>query len=168
MLVLLHLIEATFAATPIRPELHERFLDDAMFGGPIDELNTFFEKMIPIASSLGLTLNDRKCEIISDPDASFIPPLANFGQKLPRNRWTILGCPCGSFEFAEEFCTKVAERVTRRLQPLRQREPQLAFALLRFCGPFPSVSFYMRSCDGVFRRLRCAFFEVFAFSLIVP
>jgi hypothetical protein len=105
-LVLLHLIEATFAVTPIRPELHAWFLDDAILGGPIDELNTFIEKMIPIAASLGLTLNDRKCEVISDPDASFIPPLANFGQKLPRTRWTILGCPCGSFEFAEEFCKK--------------------------------------------------------------
>ena len=139
------------AAAGVSPlDVRAAYLDDLFFGGDVDATRAYFDFFSDAAAEVGLELNLRKCEVISD-DPECLARFPDISTHRSTASWELLGTPCGhSRDAAEAFVEKALRPATDKMRSLAQLpEPHVAFTLLRYCGSFPSAVFFARTVGPV-------------------
>ena len=123
------------------------YLDDGTFGGDIGAVKLVYETIRKEGPKLGLVINEKKCEIVSDAPAAVIRH--HFGDEPalhPLNDWCLLGTPCGDAEHIIMFVDKKLERAIAKVKLVGQiPDAMVRYALLRYCASFGLAVYYMRT-----------------------
>ena len=141
----------------LHPELWTAFyLDDGVLVGEGPHLNDALREAEARFKLLNLSLNIRKCTLLSPADRpveEHFNPLVG----IPLTKWetgqvlfdgqTLLGVPIGSTSSVTAAIKKCAESLKVIGEEITKLEdPQCAMSLLRYCVGFPQVNHLLRSC----------------------
>ena len=139
-------------ARSVRSNLNLWYLDDATIGGPARTVLEDAKKIISLFDSIGLSVNDAKCElyIINHSPVNREHTLNSFKSVLPsiscpdKSQWQLLGSPLLK-EGTGIMLDKKREDVDRFLVNLARIHPHQAFYLLRHCLSIPRLMYLLRS-----------------------
>lgn len=129
------------------------FLDDVSFGAPAPVARRLLDAFASVSLSAGLGLNLRKTEVVFHPDApddarALFPDVGSSSSSLS---FCLLGAPCGSSlaaaaAYVKDACVLQARKI-RLISKIPV--PQIAFALLRFCGAQPLGNYFARAVGPI-------------------
>lgn len=132
--------------------VHAWYLDDGLIFGCHDEVSKFIDRLETAAAAINLTLNRGKCEIIVPPSLSRVIPvsLSSIPSIRHADDWEILGVPIGTEDTLRRVSHAVATRISHQIEPFRLLpDPQVAYAMLRYCGTFPLGNYYARAIGAI-------------------
>ena len=122
-------------------EYNQWYLDDGALGGDVDDLIKAFQYIESLGSSIGLEINESKCELISNDDNV----KQRFRQEAPLVKHTdtssaiLLGSPIGGDESVDDVLTSKLEEFTRLCSSLAHLHSHDALFLLRNCFSVPKL-----------------------------
>jgi hypothetical protein len=141
------------AAVSSLPPFEAWYLDDGIVGGPIPVVTAYVSALQEECQKIGLILRPDKCHLITRQDQdthTLTPLLLSLGSRAPSTSWTVLGCPVGDETHARSTCDQLALRVTAKVARISSiPDPQVGYALLRFCGSFPLSNFLVRAVGPI-------------------
>ena len=121
------------------------FLDDGTVAGEQGAVARYVAALEAACAAVNLVVNRRKCEVIAHEDEDLVDAFSEYRRFTP-NDFELLGVPCGDDASVQARCEALAANVVRRLRVFsRLPDPQLVYALLRFCGGFPLSNFMARA-----------------------
>ena len=127
-------------------------MDDGTLGGDVDVLLGDLETVRKVGSYLGLTLNETKCELITeDPDVIskfriFAPSIMH----VRSHQATLLGAPIGDDDKVNEIISVKIDEFQRLANRLKQLSAHDAFFLLKNCFSLPKLQYILR-CAPCYR-----------------
>jgi len=141
------------AGLPQRLGFEAAYLDDASFGGTARDTREYFDRLVVALAARGLEVNFRKTAAVLHPAASAETRamFSDLGAQHSSEEFCLLGAPCGtSVAAAKVYVETRVARATRRCSLIgRIPDPQVAFALLRFCGAQPCANYFARAVGHI-------------------
>ena len=132
----------------IKTNYRQWYLDDGALGGRADELIQAFEYVRTEGAKIGLLVNERKCELITN-DASVIQRFQSIAPGViivePATA-ILLGAPVGGEQSVDLILEKKLSELKRLSDRLRQLNAHDVFYLLRHCFSLPKLQ-YTLSCS---------------------
>jgi len=122
------------------------YMDDGSLGGEVDVLIEDFETVRRIGSTLGLLLNEHKCELVTD-DMEVVEKFRVIAPTIIHvniSRANLLGAPIGSLEEIDVVLTKKISEFQRLTSRLKQLCAHDAFFLLKNCFSLPKLQYILR------------------------
>ena len=120
------------------------YLDDLTLGGTPDVVHDDLVNLRAASAQLGLSLNDRKCEVVLSSPATHLPPGLQHLQHIPVSEATLLGVPL----LRDQALNQVLAEKVRVLGVLSSRLPHLeyynAITILRHSLALPSLQHLLR------------------------
>jgi hypothetical protein len=141
------------------------FLDDGTVAGDAGAVGRYIAELEAACRAFGLDFNRGKCEVIARPGDA-IPECFNDFRRFDTTKFELLGVPCGDDASVVERCDELAAAIQKRLKLLGHlSDPQVVYALLRYCGGFPLANFMARAAGplgaAAFRDIDAATLRAF-------
>ena len=128
------------------------YMDDGSLGGDVDGLIKDFLLLQQIGSSIGLELNESKCELITDDLDVLLKfrAIAPSIQHISVSRSVLLGAPIGNSEGIDASLSNKLVEFQRLANKLKQLSAHDAFFLLKNCFSLPKLQYILRCapCSG--------------------
>src|SRR6218665_2546232 len=119
------------------------YLDDISLGGNLDQIRIDLSTIANLELSMGLRLNRRKCEYLSDSQLTY-EEFANF-QRVDRGTLTLLGAPLFKGNALYLALQDHSDTQDLALKNLISLQAQGALILLRSCFGAPKLTYLLRS-----------------------
>lgn len=138
--------------------LNKWYLDDGNIVAPFPILRDVLSFVENFSTSLGLTVNRSKSELIG---LSSPPPSDMFPQVICKQSCCeVLGSPIGSAAFCNAHVTRKLSKSISLIEMLPQLDDtQMAFSLLRSCCNFGKIVFFLRTTPSHLISDACTFFD---------
>ena len=123
------------------------YADDGCLGAAPASLRAVVDAFTLHGPEFGLQINEEKCEVVTRTGAP-LAELPGVTHVASLADWSLLGAPCGGDAQRERVSRTVAASLARKLRLLARvaaEDLQMAFVLLRCCGAFPSLVFFLRA-----------------------
>jgi len=130
--------------TSLSCEMTIGYLDDISLGGTEASVESAVEKIRSQGSSLGLSLNVSKCELISHSGSSNASGLKDFIHILPKEA-TLLGAPLSNSDAMDKMLASRCEDLERAISRLKLLSAHDSLTLLRFSFSAPKIMHTLRS-----------------------
>jgi len=127
------------------------YLDDGALGGPVDELIQAFQFIKTQGATIGLLVNECKCELITN-DVSVIERFRSIAPEVTvvdPAMAILLGAPVGGEQAVDFVLGKKLEELERLSNRLKHLNAHDAFYLLRNCFSLPKLQYTLR-CSPCF------------------
>ena len=131
----------------IKSEFNCWYMDDGTIGGTVEQLITDFNTIVAESMKLGLVVNVRKCEIITD-DIHVVEKfkvVAPGIKHVKSSAATLLGAPIGGEQSVDEILTTKLFELRRLSSRLSLLDAHDALFLLKNCFSIPKLSYTLRS-----------------------
>jgi hypothetical protein len=122
------------------------YMDDGTLGGDVDVLIKDFETVRQVGSSLGLLLNEQKCELITD-DKDVLDKFRSIAPSIlhvSTSQAMLLGAPIGSNAAIDTILSKKLLEFRLMADRLKQLRAHDAFFLLKNCFSLPKLQYILR------------------------
>src|SRR6218665_1713189 len=119
------------------------YLDDTSLGGNLDQIRIDLSTIANLELSMGLRLNRRKCEYLSDSQLTHAE-FANF-QRMDRGTLTLLGAPLFRGNALYLALQNHSDTLDLALKNLISLQAQGALILLQSCFGAPKLTYLLRS-----------------------
>ena len=139
-------LNESVTASRLRESFNSWYLDDGSLGGVVSSLLRDLEIIKRVGPSVGLLLNEDKCEIVTDDDSvvadiqSVLPRVRH----VPRSEAVLLGAPVGDETSVDTVLhSKLVDfrRLASRLITLNAHD---ALFLLKICFGLPKLLYTLR------------------------
>ena len=122
------------------------YMDDGTLGGDVDVLINDFLVLQQLGSSMGLELNESKCELITD-DLDVLLKFRAISpsiQHISVSRSVLLGAPIANSEGIDASLSNKLTEFQRLANKLKQLSAHDAFFLLKNCFSLPKLQYILR------------------------
>ena len=112
------------------------YLDDGVLAGPSSHVRKVLSLFIELGPPFGLCVNIKKCEVFS---SGFLAQFPVEMKQSSNPNLEILGIPIGDADFCSAVLVRMRSEagfLLKRLEDVRQVDPQVAVVLLRLCGGY--------------------------------
>jgi len=139
-------------ARSMKSEFNAWFLDDGSIGDNVSVLLSDLELVRSLGKKVGLTLNEDKCEIVTD-DAEVVAQIRAVMPNIrhvPRDQALLLGAPVGDSSSTDRILNNKLVSFTRLAERLRLLSAHDALFLLKNCFSTPKLLYTLR-CAPCYR-----------------
>ena len=141
-----------FCATSLRlaklmkAPLNIWYMDDGTLGGDVEVLINDYLTVQQVGSSIGLQLNEHKCELITDNHEVLqkFKAIAPSIQHIDVHHSVLLGAPIGNKVGIDAILSKKLEEFQRLANTLKLLSAHDAFFLLKNCFSLPKLQYILR------------------------
>ena len=133
-------------------ELVIGYMDDITIGGPESTVANDIENFQAAASSIGLSLNTSKCELISGSIPNLLHPLNSFIQ-VPIADANLLGAPLSVSNAMSYLLTKKFDKISKIAQRLNLLSAHDALVLLKACCGISKITYLLRCSPCALRNI---------------
>jgi hypothetical protein len=130
----------------LKAELNIWYMDDGTLGGDVEVLLQDLETVRRVGRTIGLVLNEQKCELVTD-DSDVIAQFRTTAPAILHIRpaqATLPGAPVGATAEIDVVLTKKIDEFQRLASRLKTLSAHDAFFLLKNCFSLPKLQYVLR------------------------